>query len=350
MFSNKNEDCDNELYNTNLYYYNGCERLIKNVDNLFLSKSCNKVNICIYEVINKAQYPFLQFLLLNDKKFKNLSFPTFNISNIPKNINLNDTISLLSYIQFYFGILFSNVENISNNILKGFYFEENTETLNVFYDFSNCEINLDELSSTSKLMFVLLDEIINKENICNIKINSIVTDFFLMNQQFLTLTNKNGDKYEIPVACYVGKEYKKLHYTYFFGEPKMDKKSILGPYYYFTDFNNSLRQLDNKKGGLIRFAIFLGKTLVKLNYPEDNIDNSIIKREKIETNLCEKLTIRLTDYEGLWAENYDSCFIGNIELDNGDKLSNTPIFTVKKYEQQFPLSYFHSNSEFNGIK
>ena len=35
--------------------------------------------------------------------------------------------------------------------------------------------------------------------------------------------------------------------------------------------------------------------------------------------------------------------IGKIKLDNGDILTNTPIFAVKKYEQQYSLSYHFTN-------
>ena len=55
--------------------------------------------------------------------------------------------------------------------------------------------------------------------------------------------------------------------------------------------------------------------------------------------------MRITDYNGLWADNYDSCFIGKIKLDNGDILGNTPVFVVKNYEQHFSLTYHYINNE-----
>ena len=65
MINNKNSnnnDDDNEdnnsIYNPvepNLYFYNCCKNLTKNIDvSLF-----NKVNICIYQVNNKAAKKFL---------------------------------------------------------------------------------------------------------------------------------------------------------------------------------------------------------------------------------------------------------------------------------------------------
>jgi hypothetical protein len=80
---------------------------------------------------------------------------------------------------------------------------------------------------------------------------------------------------------------------------------------------------------------------VKLNNLEDSIDESLIKRELIQnvSNNYENLTLRITDYDGKWAENYDSVYIGNLELDNGEKMKETNIYVVKTYEQQYPLSY-----------
>jgi hypothetical protein len=79
------------------------------------------------------------------------------------------------------------------------------------------------------------------------------------------------------------------------------------------------------------------------NFPNDEIDSSVTKRERIsDVNLdknMEILTMRISDHDGKWAENYDSVFLGKIELDNGAYLKNTPIYVVKTYEQQIPLSY-----------
>ena len=75
----------------------------------------------------------------------------------------------------------------------------------------------------------------------------------------------------------------------------------------------------------------------------DSIDESIIKSQLISANnlnnLYENLTLRITDYDGKWAKKYDSIYVGDIELDNGEKMKNTPIYVVKKYEQHIPLSY-----------
>ena len=55
----------------------------------------------------------------------------------------------------------------------------------------------------------------------------------------------------------------------------------------------------------------------------------------------EVLKMRISDHDGKWSENYDSVFLGKIELDNGSYLKNTPIIVLKDYNQQIPLSYHY---------
>ena len=100
-------------------------------------------------------------------------------------------------------------------------------------------------------------------------------------------------------------------------------------------------------GGIVRFAIFLGKMKKIDNFQRDANDMSDIKRERL--NDCslnqnmENLTMRISDHDGKWSEHFDSAYIGRLELDNGEYLENTPIIVVKNYDQQIPLSYHYIN-------
>ena len=175
-------------------------------------------------------------------------------------------------------------------------------------------------------------KILNKKNICNIKINPDITEFFNKNIDFVTLKDKDNKNYEIPSVVYAGKEHSKINFTYVFGITKSDNNLLFGPYYYFTNLKNAIKQgiwsennvKYNKGGGIVRFAIFTGLSKVILNNTEDSSDQSDIKRELIsnENNLYDNLTLRITDYDGKWAENYDSIYIGDIELDTGEKMKN----------------------------
>jgi hypothetical protein len=209
---------------------------------------------------------------------------------------------------------------------------------------------------------VLLDEIINKSHVCNIKIDLNVIDFFNENIDFSLLKDENEKIYEIPSVVYVGKEVSKINFTYIFGVSKPDSNLLFGSYYYFTDFKNAIKQGGwceikndkNIKGGIVRFALFTGSTKVVLNNISDSIDESDIKSRLISTknsnNLYENLTLRITDYNGKWAKKYDSIYVGEIELDNGEKMKNTPIYVVKNYEQHIPLSYHFIDKKLLDIK
>jgi hypothetical protein len=345
---NLNDESNEEPNDTNntVVNYDATDNLIYNIDKELLSSVFNNVKICAYKILNKEKNPFIQFLLFNDVNTNSLSLPSIDILTITQNIALSNTKDLLSYIQCFFGFLFNNLDMIENNKFMGFHLDKKTQTFYIFYDFTDCKFNISLIYKNSKIWFALVDEIINKQHICGININTAVTHFFLLNQQFVTLTNNLGIKLEHPVTCYVGKETKQLNFTHYFGVSKMDNEQAnLGSFYYFTDFDNAFYSYNkNEKGGIVRFAVFLGKMLVKFNYPEDLIDYSETKREKNKDSKLEQMTMRITDYDGTWSSNYDSCFVGKIKLDNGDILTNTPIFAVKKYEQQYSLSYHFTNA------
>jgi hypothetical protein len=337
-----NENClerneYNESTEPKFYHYKGLDNLEKNIDKILkYNNKINKIFICGYRVINTDLYPFLNFLLKNDSETNELLFPSL-ISNdissdsISKNIN----------------VIFYNILSDNKYEYKGFYYYKNN--IYLFVDFTNCKLIINNTHKNSIIWSTLIDEIINTKNVCNIKINSQITDFFNENTDFIFLNDINGKIYEIPCITYVGKEFSKLNFTYIFGTSKPDNNFLFGPYYYFTDFKNAVKQCIEKKNikcGIVRFALFTGLTKVILNNITDSIDKSYIKRELItkSNNLYENLTLRITDYDGRWSENYNSVYIGDIDLDNGEKMKNTPIYVVRQYEQQIPLSYHFIDS------
>jgi hypothetical protein len=50
------------------------------------------------------------------------------------------------------------------------------------------------------------------------------------------------------------------------------------------------------------------------------------------------LQMRLNDRGGAWTINYDSVYIGKVELDDGSYFDDYPLWAVKEYEQQIVLS------------
>ena len=251
---------------------------------------------------------------------------------------------------------------------KGFYVLD--DVVKIFYDLTECKVHINDIFESNTTWFCLLDEIVNHRRVLNFSIDETITSFFKNNMDFCFLLDENNVIYEVPSVYYAGRNSSMtLNFTQMFGVSTNNKNSILGPYFYFTDYQTAVRQgcwtIDNKpadkygkvitdnedgrykNGGIVRFAIFLGKMKTIENFQSDANDMSDTKRERLQDRSLnqniEILTMRISDHDGKWAENYDSAYIGHIELDNGEFLENTPVIVVKNYEQQIPLSYHYIN-------
>lgn len=315
------------------------------------------VHLCIYQVISGNYNPFLNFLMQKNTNHDtvDLSFPSMSLTNsmmFENDFFLDNTVE---YVQLLLMTKFIDV-NEEDIIVNGVY--EHGSNTYVFIDVTKCKIDIYDIYAKNHLWFCLIDEIVNSGHICNIKINSNVSDFFIENKDFMFLHDtESGKKYETPVVAYAGKELSKLNFTYIFGVTKADNQSIMGPYYYFTNYKNALVQSSTiinengkyKKGGIVRFAIFLGKLFVKLNNVYDDVDMSETKMERLTDNklshLYEQLTNRISDHNGTWDEDYDSVYLPNIVLDNGEHLKESVTYVLKNYNQQHSLSYHYTNTK-----
>ena len=79
-----------------------------------------------------------------------------------------------------------------------------------------------------------------------------------------------------------------------------------------------------KKGGIVRYALFMGKMKVILNE-----DTPIFTTPNKKTS---------------WTEVYNSVFIGKLRLQNGDFFPDTPTFVVENTKQQYPLNFIEVNN------
>lgn len=315
------------------------------------------VTLCIYQVVEGNYSPFLTFLLQKNitQDITTIAFPTMSLTNsmiFENDCFLNNTIE---YIQLLLMTKFIDV-NDEDIIINGLC--EHGSNTYVFIDITKCKIDIYDVYAKNHLWFCLIDEIVNTGHICNIKINSSVSNFFIENKDFMFLHNtEKDDKYEIPMVAYVGRDVSKLNFTYIFGVTKAGNQSIMGPYYYFTNYKNAMIKGSTiinedgkyKKGGIIRFAIFLGKLTLKLNNLEDDVDVSETKMERLTDNkllqLYEQLTNRISDHNGIWNEDYDSVYLPNIILDNGEHLKESLTYVLKNYNQQCPLSYHYIDTK-----
>lgn len=340
------------------YNYNIKKNLAREIQLFSETDEYMSIFLCVYKINRNGKFPFLEYLLNNsgNNKLSFLALPIFN--------SFNKT-NLISYSKVFLSTMINavNFEEFSENVeFDGFYeFESN---LYLFFDVSKCNYELDETYLSSQVRFSMIDEILNHRNVCNIAISEEVINFFMKNDSFNYLHDENDEAYEIPIVGFVGKPtQEKLNFTHIFGQSPNDKLGILGPFYYFTTFQNAIRHggwsknyetemLFNKritdqsgkyiKGGIVRFALFLGRTKYIENMPNDPIDESEIKKFMLEDTNKDKnyeiQTLRITDYDGKWSNEYDSVYLGNIELDDGTLLKDAPILALKEYNQQIPLS------------
>jgi hypothetical protein len=373
-------DNDNEITNDSFFLYEGMDLLyndINDINDILTKYKIDEVSLVSFKINLNCSKPFNTFLLSNN--FSNeLDFPYINTSYV--NESPEDFLATI-YFYLYSFLLSSNnsgiskydLESFKNNIeFKGLYIEKNK--LYAFVDLTKLEINISLISKNSLCWFALLDEMINKKEVCGIMVNSEVTDFFLNNNAFIYFKDSNGKSIEIPSVVYSGTHEKNLYFNFMFGNTSSDNNAILSSGFYFTDYIHAFRQggwskdykdefkYDEKitekenengkyiKGGLLRYALFLGNNLIKMNYPNDIIDESDIKKSKLSIYdiqspeyIYEKMTLRISDHDGLWKENYDSVYLGKLELDNGDVLKDGPIYIIKDYHNHTPLSYHYIN-------
>lgn len=341
------EFLENDEYNPvppTYYNYKGTSHLMLDYKNQLFEYY--NINIFAYTINNEKKHPFQQILLTKSVINSELILPKIPLFN---NFNKNE---LIDYVKVcLFGFLSLEDYETFNDLTKFEGFYEDNNNLYLFFDLTKNEIQLYDIYSNSSIWFGLIDEIVNHKNICNMIINESVTQFFQENQDFCFLVDDKDEIYELPVVSFISSSEKKINYNYVFGQIKEDKNKILGPYYYFKDYYNAFEEggsliTDNTKMGLVRFAIFAGNVKYIENYPNDPVDESEIKKQRLkDPNLeqnIERLTMRISDHDGKWADKYDSVYLGNVELDNGSYL-NKQMIVVKEYSQEMALSYHFIN-------
>ena len=325
----QDEDVQHVKTHTPKYNYRALESLTKNMGEI---TDVDYVVICPYSINTDGVAPFLQFGLIND------------------GVSLN----FIKILWTEFSVDLEALSNFNGHLLEN-------RTLYLFFDYrpDNEDIFLLLFPIQS---FVLADEIMNHRMVCRTTISIDVLDFFTRHNQFLYLENHRGKIYESPVVAYRGTYSENAKFMSTFGVSCSQSDAVMGPYYYFTDYINAMKQgvvpteeqlandefkkylsADNKyrHGSILRFALFLGKTKVVLNRPSDNIDESQMKQYLLsndETSSMARLTMRISDYNGTWTTQYDSVYVGKVDLDDGCKYMNSPLWVVKDYNQQTFLS------------
>jgi len=335
----ENVDENYEPVEPNYYHYTAVNNLYSTVYELLDGIQSYKVNICAFEVDNQHKYPFLKYLLYKNDVTNKVCFPSFYITrDKSKDITLKATNVLnkllVGLAQVPEQYTFNGFKVFDNNIY-------------MFFDATNCAIkHIELLWITNKIWFAIIDEIVNAQTICNIKIDECTSYLFLKSNDLCFLQNRQNKNYVLPVIAYVAKDEPKLHFTFVFGVSKSTNSDILGAYYYFTNYKTAVVTKDDDTSnhsqplfarGIVRFALFI-ENQIFIENPK-TLQN--LSANDSEIGKDDPLLNRISNNNSMWAINYDSAYIGNILSDDGNYLKNTPIIVVRDYDQQVSLTYHY---------
>lgn len=321
-----------------------------------------EVDICIYRLNNIDTKPYLLFNLVRKKDV--FSWPTINMNG--KTIS-----NVITYIKKNLGCRSCVLT------YEGYYTYNNK--LQVWFRYSYNDETIKEGKYADPQVWALSSEIINFRKILTFSIDDNVTRFFLRNNDFIYLKNNLGRIYETPIVAYYGNYYKHIAFSATVGVLRGDVDGPLGPYYYFGNYAKAMKFAIRKgteakgrgtyvedtiggeklvvegegrytKGGLLRVALFLGKTAVLLNRKEDKADSSDITLEFSKTNNFVKALSKIRDSGGRWTDRHDSVIQGEQTIViGGEEYNFQPTYAVYHYDQQYPLSYYYVNTDQKNI-
>jgi len=335
------------IYNKTVEYleYDALKTLKQDLDeylsDVFERGEKPTVHICAYHVNLIHKYPFLEYFLFKNTPENGdlLHFPKFEYNGhmdaITKSITVIELLALSYHKEAEY--VFKGYKNDDSNVY-------------LFFDCSGLKLDGFKMSRMNDLWMVTIDEIVNHGMVCNFAVDESVVSFFKDNSDFLYLKDGDGNIFENPVVAYSGVSRRKLDFLTNFGIPASGNNAVLGNYYYFTDYQNAVKMSgwgseENMNGGVIRFALFLGNMKVLLNDPNDDADDSLITRNMLlntdpssEEYKAVRSLLRISDRDGKWANDYDSVYVGKIDLDDGSVYEDYPLWVVKDYEQQVVLS------------
>lgn len=310
------------------------------LSNLDLNKNTNfkgKVHICIFTIVNESINPFILYLLYKNPN-NTLCFPYIKANSYTFFDNIENKVNFLA--------------DGNNSQFKGSMLHNNE--LYVFYkiddsSYRSCMLKIDE-----SWWFTLISEICYFKKVLTFDIDEKVFDFFMNNQTFCKLYDKNNNLYRIPHSMYLGSNVENIQYYENMGPVKDSFNSDFGPFYKFTSYELSCRygawspnfkSLDNsitdndfgryKNPGIIRYAVFLGKHKTFLNRLNDSEDNNNYD----DGSKISKDRKKIVDIHGEWSKNFNSIHRGELGIDKINlKLEKGYMFVVKDINQQFSLS------------
>jgi hypothetical protein len=341
------EDAGDELSLEEKKVHNRLEIVFRATDKFEKVSTNMKIkdeDICIYSIKNIHDKPFLVYVLHN-------------------HTNELHWLSVKNYKDKTVGALHHTLKKEFNKniILKGK--NSNKESHQLWFELVDDDIVLEHMKRSQKYIQCLVSEIVNQKKYLNINISNNIIHFLLYHPDFIFLFNEENKKYEIPEIGYYGNYYKKIALVAAIGLKRQSPFASVGSYYYFAGYGRAMRyavktpnprpmRINGKlittdesgtytKGGIVRFALFLGKSTCLLSRKNDKDDTSVLSKNLKESK---KYQINGRDGDGKWTQNYDSIHLGKRKYNsktNPEGVMLYPQTTIKSFEQQLQLSYYY---------
>jgi len=345
-FLNGNESITVNIDNPITYYHYPIDFLNKDVQNLKVS-DFKKVNLCIFTVNTTLIKPFLQYLL--NKHGDIMYWPNF----VPKMNIDSESSEKLTELDIK-----DKTKFMGYNIYK--------KEVYMFYQLEDNYNTTDYYTKDSDFWWCTINEIILENYVLYYKIHRSVWNEFLRERRLLYLLDKKNLAYELPTIGFNGSHSHGMDYNVRVGISKANPAwASQGPYYYFANYlraakfgaynvigNFKEKEIDGdiitdnehgrfKKGGIIRFVLFPSRVKVVMNRPWDKPMKQVPSLEKDIIDKSTEYKFKLYDSKGTWTKDYDSVFLGPLEIANNKYIHSGISWTVKSYFQYKPLSYHY---------
>ena len=211
-------------------------------------------------------------------------------------------------------------------VYKGYIQHE--KTIILCLEYKEIELNTTHGKFDDRWWWVIASEIVNTKHVLTMQVDTNLIKIFERHSDLLYLKNELNRKYETPAVGYYGNYANRIAVSTVIGHRKEPPWSIKGPYYYFGNYEMAVRyalwsasnkpvEIDGQlitnnehgryiKGGIVRYALFLGKTNMEIKANDDykqmmiNLANPAINVTETENTNVE------------WIYNYDSVIEGKI--------------------------------------
>jgi hypothetical protein len=324
-----------------------------------------KVHFVIYSIDTSLEVPYLKVYLVKDCEEPPEDFVT------PGSDSMGELATIENYLREHEFLTFPSIDyDASQHFLftlychgvveslfheereyvkyiqhRGHLVDEDEGVAYAFFELFPTTTEAEYMTRESFIWPVLMDEILHKQEVCDIPIHSKVTSFFVEHPSFIYLSrlleNDLGIQHSgeesvtpveelvstLPVSVYfpITQDVKKTspsemdvqkrtQFTAMFGVPRNEQHGNFVFYSYHRSMD-ILREAGPRKHGLVRLALYPGRTTID----KEEFDSACSIRQEEDEE----------EEEGnSQAETFDTYYHGNE-------------YHVKRYEQQQPMSYHH---------